>query len=115
MERSTIRWQLRGGTIPSSSGRCAKTSSYVLRVYNTGTKGITGTAIYSGGVVENLNYTKENDKWIETVSGTLPDGRKTEGKSTLTWDGTILRARGTGTVGGKPNDPRDDKWQRLHK
>jgi hypothetical protein len=92
-------------------------SGTVLWFYNAGEKRIGGTVVYSNGSVDHLTCTKENGKWIETVSGTLPDGRKTESISTMTLedDGTILRARGKGTVGGEPTDPRDDKWQRLHK
>ncbi len=97
---------------------CGGTASgTVLWVYCAGEKRITGTAVYSNGAVDHLTYTKEDGMWIETVSGVLPDGRKNEARSTimLEQDGTILRARGKGTVDGKPTDPRDDKWQRLGK
>jgi hypothetical protein len=90
-------------------------SGTMLWAFNTGEKTITGTVVYSSGLVENLTYRKEDGTWVEIGSGTLPDGRKTESKSKLTFEdeGAIMRARGTGTVDGKPNDPRDDKWQRL--
>ncbi len=92
-------------------------SGTVLWVYSAGEERIGGTVVYSSGLVDHLTYTKEDGKWIETASGMLPDGRKTESRSTMTLeeDGTILRLRGNGTVGGEPTDPRDDKWQRLHK
>jgi hypothetical protein len=89
-------------------------SGTALWVYDAGSKSIQGTVVYSGGLVTQLTYFKEGGQWIETGSGTLPDGRKTQGRSTLTWDGKNLRAKGQGTIDGKPNDPRDDKWQRLH-
>ena len=89
-------------------------SGTVLWVYDSGSKTISGLVVYSGGMVSQLKYFKDGDQWIETGSGTLPDGRKTQGRSTMTWDGNKLRLQGQGTIDGKPNDPRDDKWQRLH-
>jgi hypothetical protein len=89
-------------------------SGTVLWVYEAGSKKIRAIAVYSGGVVDDIEYNKKDGKWIETVTGTLPDGKKVEGTSTLSWDGKILYAKGTGTIGGEPRDPRDDKWTKLH-
>jgi hypothetical protein len=89
-------------------------SGTVLWVYEAGSKKIRATAVYSGGVVDDIVYNKKDGKWIETVTGTLPDGKKAEGTSTLSWDGTVLRAVGVGTIDGVLNDPRDDKWTKLH-
>jgi hypothetical protein len=89
-------------------------SGTVLWVYDAGAMSFGGTVIYSSGSVVHLTYSKEGDQWIETGAGTLPDGRRTQGKSTMTWDGESLRLQGQGTIDGKPNNPRDDKWRRLH-
>lgn len=89
----------------------------VLWAFSAGEKRITAIVVYSNGLVDRLTYTKDNGNWIETASGMLPDGRKTESKNTITLekDGNVFRARGSGTVDGKPTDPRDDRWQRLNK
>jgi hypothetical protein len=85
--------------------------------YNPGEKTITARMIYSGGTISNITYKKDGGAWLETVSGFLPDGRKSESTSRLTLsdDGKSLRAQGTGTIDGVPNAPRDDKWQLLYR
>ncbi|MCS7466154.1 hypothetical protein NZK35_05630 [Stieleria sp. ICT_E10.1] len=89
-------------------------SGTVIWFYEAGAKKIRATAVYSGGVIDDIEYNKKDGDWIETVTGTLPDGKKINGTSTITLDGSVLRAKGTGTIDGVPRDPRDDKWTKLH-
>ena len=89
-----------------------------IQYFDPGTKQIKGVAVSSGGTIFHWVVFKKEGKWqIFDTASSLPDGRKFEGKGTLTISngGKTLAWAGTATIGGEKSDPWQDVWRRVSK
>ena len=86
-----------------------------ITFYDAASRKITQTGVGSGGTTRSSVYYKDNGKWIRSVEGSNPDGKKLKGDVTITIseDGNKHTWSGTTTIGGEPNDPLQDVWVRV--
>jgi hypothetical protein len=86
-----------------------------ITVFDAGSGQIKGLAVSSGGSAWNVVTFKKNGKWVQTSTGSNPDGTKIEGVSTLTIsdDGNTHTWIGTTTIDGKEVDKQRDVWRRV--
>ncbi len=85
--------------------------------YDAATKQIKTLSVDSGGTFSESVAFKHDGQWHDRSTGSLSDGTRTTGRSTLTIldGGETHRWTGTGAVGDKPNDPLNDVWRRVSK
>lgn len=80
-------------------------------------KKIKSVGVDSGGTIFEGETWKEGDKWVWHFRGALADGKKTDGKGTVTVkdNGDTLIMEGEGTVGSEPMLPLHDVYRRVSK
>ena len=88
-----------------------------LIVFDAGAKQIKSMGVGSNGATGTSILYKSRGKWVEKGAGSLPDGTKSEGISTLTFadNGNTLTVTGSATVGGEKIDDQHDVWRRVSK
>ncbi len=82
--------------------------------YDAADKKITGSFVVASGVYQ-MSYFKKNGTWMEESHGSLVDGRRTHGSSTITFSNndTMMVLEGTGTTAGERQDDRRDIYRKV--
>jgi hypothetical protein len=85
-------------------------SSTWITVYDAASRKIMETGVSSGGTTRFAVFYKDDGKWIKSIEGSNPDGKKIKGDTTITItdNGNKHTWSGTTTIDGEPNDPLQD-------
>ena len=90
-----------------------------MTTWNPNTKQIKETVVFSSGIIwENVISKKGPGKWLQKkISGSMPDGKKIQGETTLTVsdDGKTHTYNGVLTIEGDQTDKINDVYKRLAK
>ena len=106
------------GSAIITKGMGGSGSGSSIIAYDAAAKQIKEMFVDSGGTVMINIYSKVSPtKWAQSTTGSLPDGKKMEGKyeANITENGNTWNWTGTTMIGGVKQDDLHDVWRRVSK